>query len=63
VKSNIGHLEGCSGIAGVVKTILSLERGVIPPNANFERLNPDINAEELNIKVTAPSHHLNTSKR
>jgi acyl transferase domain-containing protein len=50
VKSNIGHLEGCSGIAGVVKTILSLERGVIPPNANFERLNPDIDAEELNIK-------------
>lgn len=28
-----------------------LEKGVIPPNTNFERLNPDIDAEFLNIKV------------
>ncbi|KAI9154916.1 Squalestatin tetraketide synthase [Paramyrothecium foliicola] len=49
VKSNIGHLEGSSGLAGVVKTVLVLERGVIPPNANFERLNPQIDAEFFNL--------------
>lgn len=54
VKSNIGHLEGASGVAGVIKTILALEKGVIPPNANFERLNPRIDAEFLKIKVSNP---------
>ena len=55
VKSNIGHLEGGSGIAGLIKAILVLEKGVIPPNANFERINSRIDAERLNIKVCAPS--------
>ncbi|KAL4788911.1 putative polyketide synthase [Aspergillus venezuelensis] len=39
VKANIGHLEGASGLAGIVKTILVLENGVIPPIAGFETLN------------------------
>ena len=51
LKSNIGHLEGGAGIAGLIKTILVLERGIIPPNANFEKLNPRIDAAALNIKV------------
>ncbi|RYO87630.1 hypothetical protein DL762_004174 [Monosporascus cannonballus] len=51
VKSNLGHLEGTSGLAGVVKTILALERGVIPPNTNFETLNPQIDADFFNLKV------------
>lgn len=52
VKSNLGHLEGSSGIAGIIKTVLTLEKAVIPPNTNFERLNPRIDAEFLNLKVT-----------
>ncbi|MCJ1389859.1 hypothetical protein MMC18_002716 [Xylographa bjoerkii] len=52
VKSNIGHLEGASGVAGIIKTIMVLETGIIPPNANFERLNPDIDADFL--KITFP---------
>lgn len=52
VKSNIGHLEGCSGLASVIKTILVLEKGIIPPNANFEQVNSKIDAEFLKIKVS-----------
>ena len=51
VKSNIGHLEGASGIAGLIKSILVLERGIIPPNIWFEKPNPNILTEEWNIKV------------
>ncbi|KAI9714017.1 MAG: polyketide synthase [Bogoriella megaspora] len=46
VKSNIGHLEGGAGIASLIKTIMVLETGIIPPNANFERANRKIDTEE-----------------
>ncbi|KAK2813768.1 Type I Iterative PKS [Emmonsiellopsis sp. PD_5] len=49
VKSNIGHLEPTSGLAGLVKTILVLEKGIIPPNTNIQCLNPKIDAEYFNI--------------
>ncbi|MDP4501998.1 type I polyketide synthase [Nonomuraea turcica] len=42
VKSNLGHLSQASGVVGVIKTVLAMERGVIPPTINFERPNPEI---------------------
>ncbi|HKD97438.1 MAG TPA: type I polyketide synthase, partial [Micromonosporaceae bacterium] len=40
VKGNVGHLGSVAGIAGLVKTVLSLERGQIPPSVNFSAPNP-----------------------
>ncbi|KAK7908914.1 hypothetical protein PG985_014792, partial [Apiospora marii] len=57
VKSNIGHAEGASGLASVIKAILTLENGLIPPNANFEILNPNIAADQLKIKVAEHATH------
>lgn len=52
MKSNIGHLEGASGIAALIKVIMSLERGTIPANSsNLEVLNPHIDESYLRIKV------------
>ncbi|KAI1342766.1 hypothetical protein F5Y15DRAFT_428725 [Xylariaceae sp. FL0016] len=51
VKSNIGHLEGCSGLAGIIKSILILEKGIIPPNAGFQKMNPDIDSEFYHVTV------------
>ncbi|RFU73012.1 polyketide synthase [Trichoderma arundinaceum] len=55
VKSNIGHLEGASGLAGLLKVILSLERGVIAPNALFEKINPAIDADFWHIEIPTAS--------
>ncbi|KAH7265653.1 uncharacterized protein BKA55DRAFT_590873 [Fusarium redolens] len=52
IKTNIGHLEGASGLAGVVKAVLCLEKGQIPPNMNFEKPNERLDLEAWNIKAT-----------
>ncbi len=51
VKSNIGHLEPASGMAGLFKAVLSLENGVVPPSLHADELNPDIPFDELNLRV------------
>lgn len=48
LKSNMGHSEGASGVAGVIKTILALEKGIIPPNV-YERINSAITATCPNL--------------
>lgn len=55
VKTNIGHLEGSAGIAGLIKTVLVLEHGIIPPNIWFEKPNPKIPAHEWHLKFPTKS--------
>ncbi|CAL8464659.1 g4194 [Coccomyxa elongata] len=41
VKSNMGHCEGCSGLAGLIKVCLSYENGLIPGNLHYKEPNPN----------------------
>jgi acyl transferase domain-containing protein len=45
IKSNIGHLNAAAGIAGLVKTVLTLKHKVLFPQAGFQSLNPEIQFE------------------
>jgi len=51
VKTNIGHLEGAAGVAGVIKVAMSLRHRVIPPTLNFSEPNPNIPFERLPLRV------------
>jgi acyl transferase domain-containing protein len=51
IKTNIGHLEAASGIAGLIKTALALSHRQIPPSLHFERPNPAIDFEALRLRV------------
>ncbi|THC98862.1 hypothetical protein EYZ11_001640 [Aspergillus tanneri] len=51
VKSNLGHSEAASGISSIIKAVLALERGVIPPTVNIGTMNPDIKTYDWNVEI------------
>ena len=51
VKPNIGHLEGGAGGVGFIKAVMTLNKGVLPPQANLKNLNKKINWKESGVKV------------
>lgn len=53
VKSNLGHLEAASGVAGLVKALYSLHARVVPPTIGIQALNPNIDFAGLNLQVVS----------
>ncbi|MGH7311990.1 MAG: type I polyketide synthase, partial [Candidatus Rokuibacteriota bacterium] len=51
VKTNIGHTEGAAGVAGLIKTALSLKHRMIPPSLHFQTPNPEIPWKDLPLVV------------
>lgn len=49
VKSNLGHLEPASGMAGLVKALLVLKHGEVPPTIHLDKPNPKIDFTNLNL--------------
>ncbi|MEP6956053.1 MAG: type I polyketide synthase, partial [Chthoniobacterales bacterium] len=49
VKTNIGHLEPASGVAGLIKAILVLEHRAVPPSLHFEEPNPRLPLDRLSV--------------
>ena len=42
VKSNLGHLESAAGVVGLIKSVLALEHGELPPSLHFHTPNPQV---------------------
>ncbi len=53
VKSNLGHLEAAAGMAGLIKTVLAVQRASIPGNLHFHNPNPHIPFDQMRLKVVA----------
>ncbi|MEU6718021.1 SDR family oxidoreductase [Nonomuraea sp. NPDC046802] len=56
VKTNIGHLDSAAGVAGLIKTVLAVEYGQIPPSLHFENANP-------RIRLAGSPFYVNTELR
>ena len=51
VKTNIGHTQAAAGVAGLIKLVLALQHGEIPPHLHFATPNPYIPWNDLPVKV------------
>jgi amino acid adenylation domain-containing protein len=51
VKTNIGHLEGAAGAAGVIKAVLALRHEVLPPHLHVSKPNPLIDWGNMAVKI------------
>ncbi len=53
VKTNIGHLDSAAGVTGLIKAVLAVRHGQVPPSLHFERPNPEIDFESSPFFVNA----------
>lgn len=51
VKTNLGHLEPVAGLAGLIKTVLSIENGVIPKIVGLDSVNPRLQLDDWGLRL------------
>jgi phthiocerol/phenolphthiocerol synthesis type-I polyketide synthase C len=63
VKTNIGHLEAASGMAGLLKAMLALEHGILPRPLHGETPNPAIPFDRLNLRLVGATEPITGRER
>lgn len=63
VKSNMGHLDTAAGIASLLKTVLAVEHGIIPPCVNFKQANPSLHLDDGPFHVPTQAQLWNADVR
>ncbi|VVJ20832.1 Modular polyketide synthase [Amycolatopsis camponoti] len=63
VKTNVGHLEGAAGIAGLLKALLAVRHATLPASLNFATPNPAIPLDELKLRVVAETAEWDAGRR
>ncbi len=63
VKSNMGHLETASGVAGLVKALHCIRHREVPATIGLETLNPEIRLEEWNLEIVTGNRTLDKKKK
>lgn len=53
VKTNVGHLDAAAGVAGLIKAVLSVKQGLIPPSLHYQTPNPKIDFANSSFYVNA----------
>ncbi len=59
VKTNLGHLESAAGIAGLIKSVMALHYGIIPPNLHYNQPNEYIDFESYHLNVVSKETEIN----
>ena len=63
VKSNMGHLEAASGVAGLVKALYCVQRRTVPATIHITTPNPNIKFDEWNLRVVQKTTPLKPTGR
>ncbi|MBT2787336.1 MULTISPECIES: type I polyketide synthase [unclassified Halomonas] len=63
IKSNLGHLETASGVAGLAKALYSIQHREVPATIGIRKLNPRIKFDEWNISVVTKGQPLKKQGR
>ncbi|MDQ0191714.1 non-ribosomal peptide synthetase/type I polyketide synthase [Paenibacillus wynnii] len=58
VKANIGHLDAAAGVAGFIKTVLTLYHRTIPPLINYNEANPMIDFDNSPFYINTEAKHV-----
>ncbi|SEG44008.1 myxalamid-type polyketide synthase MxaB [Saccharopolyspora kobensis] len=60
-KVNVGHTEGAAGIVGLIKTVLTLENGVVPGNPHLRELTHAVDWDAMPVQISARNAPLNST--